>query len=78
LAASKAVVLKPDFVMARDLLAKLYLESGQLEKAEQQCRMALRDNPSDQEALYHLNSAPDLPPSCFGSEAVMEESWATR
>lgn len=56
-AASKAVTLKPDFVMARDLLAKLYLESGQLGKAEQQSRLALRDNPSDQEALFHLIQA---------------------
>jgi len=53
-AASQAVSLKPDFVLARDVLGNLYLKSGQTAKAVEQCRLALRENPSDQAALYHL------------------------
>jgi tetratricopeptide (TPR) repeat protein len=56
-AAAEAVRLKPDFVLARDLLGNLYLQSGQTERATEQCRLALRDNPSDQVALYHLLQA---------------------
>ena len=56
-AATAAVRLKPDFVLARDLLGNLYLQSGQTERAMEQCRLALRDNPSDQVALYHLLQA---------------------
>jgi tetratricopeptide (TPR) repeat protein len=53
-AAQRAVELKPDFVLARDVLSRLYLESGQTERAIEQCRLALRDNPSDPTALYRL------------------------
>jgi tetratricopeptide (TPR) repeat protein len=52
--AAEAVRLKPDFVLARDVLGGLYLKSGQTAQAIQQSRMALQDNPSDQVALYHL------------------------
>src|SRR5262249_39200118 len=52
--ASEAVRLKPDFGLARDVLGGLYLKSGQTAKAVEQSRIALRDNPSDQVALYHL------------------------
>lgn len=52
--ASQATQLKPDFVLARNLLGNLYLKEGQLEQSIQQSRRALRDNPTDQEALYHL------------------------
>jgi tetratricopeptide (TPR) repeat protein len=55
--ASQAVELNPNFVLARDLLGNLYLEAGEIGKAEQQCRMALRENPLDQQALYHLIQA---------------------
>jgi tetratricopeptide (TPR) repeat protein len=53
-AASLAVRLKPDFVLARDVLGNLYLKSGQADRAIEQSRLALRDNPSDQMAVYHL------------------------
>jgi hypothetical protein len=44
-------------VLARDLLGNLYLKSGQIEQSIEQSRVALRDSPSDQEALYHLIQA---------------------
>jgi tetratricopeptide (TPR) repeat protein len=56
-AASQATELKTDFVLPRDLLGNLYLKSGQIEKSIEQSRRALRDSPSDQEALYHLIQA---------------------
>ncbi|MBZ5618652.1 MAG: tetratricopeptide repeat protein, partial [Acidobacteriia bacterium] len=39
---------------ARDVLSRLYLQAGEVEKAMEQCRLALRDNPSDEMALYRL------------------------
>lgn len=56
-AASQATELQPNFVLPRDLLGNLYLKSGQLEKSIEQSRRALQQNPSDQEALYHLIQA---------------------
>jgi len=56
-AASRAVQLKPDFVLAHDLLGNLYLNSGEIERSIAQSRRALEENPSDQEALYHLIQA---------------------
>jgi tetratricopeptide (TPR) repeat protein len=53
-AASRAVQLQPDFALARNVLGNLYLQSGQNEKAIEQCRAVLRVNPSDQIAVYHL------------------------
>lgn len=53
-AAVEAVRLKPDFVLARDVLSRLYLQAGEVEKATEQCRLALRDDPSDEVALYRL------------------------
>jgi len=52
--ASRAVQLQPDFPLARNVLGNLYLESGQNEKAIEQCRAVLRENPHDQIAVYHL------------------------
>lgn len=52
--ASKAVTLQPSLVAARNVLAKLYLQSGQNGLAIKQCRLALQTEPSDQTALYHL------------------------
>ena len=49
-----AVKLKPDFVEARDLLASLYLGSGQYRLAIEQSQLALQYDPSDQSAMYHL------------------------
>jgi tetratricopeptide (TPR) repeat protein len=56
-AATRATQIQPDFVLPRDILGNLYLKSGELNLAIEQCRLALRGNPSDQEALYHLIQA---------------------
>jgi len=53
-AAREAVRLKPDFALARDVLSRLYLQAGDSEHAIEQCRLALRDNPRDEIALYRL------------------------
>ena len=53
-AALETLKLKPDMTEARDLLGTLYAESGQYPLAIEQCRLALRSNPSDQTAIYHL------------------------
>lgn len=53
-AALEAVRLKPDFALARDVLSRLYQLSGDTDRAIEQCRLALRDNPSDEMALYRL------------------------
>ncbi len=53
-AASRAVQLQPDFPLARNVLGNLYLQSGQNERAIEQCRAVLRENPNDQIAMYHL------------------------
>ena len=52
--ANKAVSLQPSLVAARDVLGKLYLQSGQNVLAIKECRIALQNDPSDQTALYHL------------------------
>jgi tetratricopeptide (TPR) repeat protein len=52
--AEKAVRLSPDLVAARNLLAKIYTLSGQTAQAIEQCRAALRIDPSDQTAMYRL------------------------
>jgi tetratricopeptide (TPR) repeat protein len=70
-AAARATQLNPDFVLSRDILGNLYLKSGQLNLAIEQCRLALRGNPSDQEALYHLIQA--LRQSGKGSKTEMAE-----
>jgi tetratricopeptide (TPR) repeat protein len=68
-AASKATKLDPASVLPRDVLSNLYLSSGQLDLAIEQCRLALKGNPSDQEALYHLIQA--LRQSGKGSKTEM-------
>jgi len=56
-AAKRSVQLRTDFVLARDLLSSLYLKSGEVAQAIAHSRRALLENPSDQEALYHLIQA---------------------
>lgn len=53
-AANRALSLDPGLVAAHDLIASLYLQSGQAELAAQHSETALRKNPEDQQALYHL------------------------
>ena len=55
--ARRAVTLEPGLVPARDVLAKLYSQAGQNQLAIEQCREALKLNPKDQTALYHLIQA---------------------
>jgi len=52
--ARKAVARQPTLVGAHDILAKLYLQSGETEAAIRECRDALRTDATDQAALYHL------------------------
>jgi tetratricopeptide (TPR) repeat protein len=49
-----AVKLKPDLTKARDLLASIYMSSGQYDMAIEQCRLALSYSPDDRTAIYHL------------------------
>jgi tetratricopeptide (TPR) repeat protein len=49
-----AVRLKPDLVAGRDLLAGIYIKSGQPKLAIEQCRLALETDPENQSAYYHL------------------------
>jgi tetratricopeptide (TPR) repeat protein len=52
--AKRAVALQPSLSAAHDLLAKLYLQAAETELAIKECRLALRQDPKDQTALYHL------------------------
>jgi tetratricopeptide (TPR) repeat protein len=56
-AASKAVRLDPKLTLARNLLSRLYLDSGQIKPSIEECRMVLRDSPHDPVALYRLMRA---------------------
>jgi tetratricopeptide (TPR) repeat protein len=55
--AKKAVSLQPSLADAHNVLAKLYLMSGQNQAAAEQCRQAISINPKDQAAVYHLIQA---------------------
>ncbi len=52
--AKHALKLDPQLMGARNLLAGLYLQSGKTDLAIEQCEIALKSDPDDQEALYHL------------------------
>jgi len=52
--AKKAVALQPGLTAAHNVLAKLYLRSGDIRAAINECHTALHQNPNDQTALYHL------------------------
>lgn len=53
-AGERAVQLNPGYVLARDVLSRLYLESGKTQLAIEQCRKALATDPNDETALYRL------------------------
>jgi tetratricopeptide (TPR) repeat protein len=53
-AAEQALKLDPDMVRARDLLADIYAHEGKFDLAAEQCRLALRQDPDDASAIYHL------------------------
>jgi tetratricopeptide (TPR) repeat protein len=50
----RAIELQTDLVIARDLLASIYMRAGQYDKAVEQCRAALQYAPNDETATYHL------------------------
>jgi len=52
--AERAVHTNPEFAPALDVLTELYLRSGKAALAEHTARLALKSDPSDQSALYHL------------------------
>ena len=52
--AKRAISLRPSLAAARNVLAKLYLQSGQNGAAIEQSRQALGSDPKNQTALYHL------------------------
>lgn len=56
-AANKAVALDPDLTEARDVLSNLYLKERDLPRVIEQCKIALRTDPKDEEALYRLTQA---------------------
>ncbi|HEV2416701.1 MAG TPA: tetratricopeptide repeat protein [Terriglobia bacterium] len=53
-AARKAVALDPTLVFARDDLAQLELNAGRIKPAIEQSQQALKADPTDQTAVYHL------------------------
>ena len=53
-AALRVVGMKPAFGPARDLLASLYLNAGQYQRARRQSELALKEDPLDQAAIYHM------------------------
>jgi tetratricopeptide (TPR) repeat protein len=55
--AKQAVALQPNLGAARGVLATLYLQAGQYKDAIEQCRGALRSDPKDRTAIYHLIQA---------------------
>lgn len=52
--AQRAVQLDPKLLPARNLLGSLYQQAGNLPLAEEQCRDALHQDPSDEEAIFRL------------------------
>jgi tetratricopeptide (TPR) repeat protein len=53
-AAQRALRKEPGFNLAADTLTELYLRSGETALAEKTSRLALKSDPNDQSALYHL------------------------
>lgn len=53
-AAKRALASRPDFALAADNLAALYLRSSQTHLAEEASRRALKADPNDRTATYHL------------------------
>ena len=49
--------MQPSLAPAHNLLAKLYLQAGQNREAIEESRKALRIDPKDQTAVYHLIQA---------------------
>jgi predicted Zn-dependent protease len=75
-AAQRAARNKPDFTPAEDALSELYLRSGKTALAEATSRRALKSDPNDQTALYHLFRA--LQKSGKSSDAAEIPALLTR
>ena len=52
--AEKAIALRPNYVEARTLLASLAMRAGDAARSAAECRQALKYDPNDQAAIYHL------------------------
>lgn len=55
--AQRSVALQPTLAAARGVLAKLYMQTGEYQKAIEQCRAVLSSDPKDQTAVYRLIQA---------------------
>ncbi|MGH9741644.1 MAG: tetratricopeptide repeat protein [Candidatus Acidiferrum sp.] len=55
--AKRAVELQPKMASARGVLAKLYMQTGEYQKAIEESRQALVSNPKDQASVYRLIQA---------------------
>jgi len=53
-AALRAVKLDPNLVADHDLLSSIYLENGHIDLSIEHSRTALRLDPTDQQAVYHM------------------------
>lgn len=49
-----AAKTRPDLVEAHDQLASMYMKMGRYDEAVKECRTALKYNPSNETAMYHL------------------------
>jgi len=56
-AARRAVKAKADFAPAHDVLSRLYLRAGDAARAVTESRLALKFDPTDRTAIFHLISA---------------------
>lgn len=52
--ARTAIRLKPDYPIAEDLLGSLYLKEEKMDLAQQQFESALKHDPSNESAIYHM------------------------
>jgi len=53
-AALAAIRLKPDYPIAEDLLGSFYLQEGKVDLARQQFENAMRHDPFNESAIYHM------------------------
>ena len=56
-AAQRAVKSNPHFAPPHDVLSRLYLRAGDTTHSIEECRLALKVDPTDRTALYHLINA---------------------
>ena len=74
--AQEAVRLNPGLAAARDLLGKIYLETGKPALAVEQCRAALALDPGDGKALYRLMRSLRATGDNAGAQAVSRQVTA--